>query len=94
MDCLCAYVVVLVWLMFVHVCEKVMFEVYGGESESMSDQYRIFDLFLAIIKHIAFQRMTASMLTFLVISNLCNTRMQRATLELFSANDFKWTNGL
>ena len=25
-----------------YVREKVMFEVYGGESESMSDQYRIF----------------------------------------------------
>ena len=30
-----------------YVREKVMFEVYGGESESMSDQYRFF-LFLAI----------------------------------------------
>ena len=30
-----------------HVREKVMFEVYGGENESMGDQYRIF-LFLAI----------------------------------------------
>ena len=34
-----------VWLMFVHVREKVMFEVYGGESESMSDQYGIFFCF-------------------------------------------------
>ena len=31
-----------------YVREKVMFEVYGGESESMSDQYRILFLFLAI----------------------------------------------
>ena len=46
--CICAYVVVRVWLMFVHVREKVMFEVYGGKSESMSDQYRIFLLFLSI----------------------------------------------
>ena len=30
-----------------YVRENVMFEVYGGESESMSDQYRFF-LFLAI----------------------------------------------
>ena len=30
-----------------YVREKVMFEVYGCESESMSDQYRFF-LFLAI----------------------------------------------
>ena len=46
--CICVYIVVRVWLMFVHMCViKVMFEVYGVESESMSDQYRIF-LFLAI----------------------------------------------
>ena len=31
-----------------YVREKVMFEVYGDESESMSDQYRILFLFLAI----------------------------------------------
>ena len=30
-----------------YVREKVMFEVYGGESESMSDQWKFF-LFLAI----------------------------------------------
>ena len=42
-----------------------MFEVYGGESESMSDQYIFFYPF---IKHIAFSRMTAFMLTFLVVS--------------------------
>ena len=51
------------WIAYVHMCvccctcvayvcayvrEKVMFEVYGGESESMSDQYRIVFLFLAI----------------------------------------------
>ena len=47
-----------------YVREKVMFEVYGGESESMSDQYRI--CFWPFIKHIAFRRMTASMLAFLV----------------------------
>ena len=41
--CICAYVVVRVWLMFcAYVREKVMFEVYGSESENMSDQYRIF----------------------------------------------------
>ena len=49
-----------------YVREKVMFEVYGGESKSMSDQWKFF-LFLAIIKHIAFLRMTASMLAFLVL---------------------------
>ena len=42
--CCCTYVA--------YVCasvrEKVMFEVYGGESESMSDQYGRFFLFLAI----------------------------------------------
>ena len=36
----------------VYVCayvrEKIMFEVYGSESESMSDQYGILFLFLAI----------------------------------------------
>ena len=47
-----------------YVREKVMFEVYGGEY--MSDQYGKF-FCLAIIKHIAFRRMTASMLDFLVI---------------------------
>ena len=50
------------WVAYVHMCvcscmcvvyvcayvrEKIMFEVYGGESESMSDQYGFF-LFLAI----------------------------------------------
>ena len=43
-----------------------MFEVYGGESESMSDQYRILYFFQPFIKHIAFRRMTASMLAFLL----------------------------
>ena len=39
--CICAYVVVRVSLMFVHMCvAKVMFEVYGDES--MSDQYGSF----------------------------------------------------
>ena len=32
-----------VWLMFVHMCVKrSWFEVHGGESESMSDQYHFF----------------------------------------------------
>ena len=44
--CRCAYVVVRVWLMFVHMCVK-RFDVYGDESESMSDQYRFF-VFLVI----------------------------------------------
>ena len=45
-----------------YVREKVMFKVYGVES--MSDQYRIF--LKPFIKHIAFRRMTDSMLAFLV----------------------------
>ena len=51
------------WVAYVHVCvccctcvayvcaymrENLMFEVYGGESKSMSDQYGRFFLFLAI----------------------------------------------
>ena len=48
-----------------YVREKVMFELYGDESESMSDQCRIY-LFQPYIQHIAFRRMTASMLAFLV----------------------------
>ena len=28
-----------------YVLEKVMFEVYGGESESMSDEYKVFFCF-------------------------------------------------
>ena len=48
-----------------YVREKFMFEVYGGESESMSDQWKFF--FESFIKHIAFRRMTASILAFLVI---------------------------
>ena len=41
--CICAYVVVRAWLMFYgYVREKVMFEVYGGESVSMSDHYILF----------------------------------------------------
>ena len=48
--CICAYVVVRVWLMFVHMCvkmscENVMFEVYGGENESKSDQWKFFFCF-------------------------------------------------
>ena len=49
-----------------YVREKVMFEVYGGESESMSDQHRFFFCFQPFIKNIAFRRMTASMLAFRV----------------------------
>ena len=37
--------------MFVHVREKVMFEVYGGES--MSDQYEVFFCHLLSISHFA-----------------------------------------
>ena len=67
------------WVAYVHmllyvcdyVCayvrEKVMFEVYGSESESMSDQYGFCFCFQPFIKHIAFRRMTASMLAFLVV---------------------------
>ena len=42
--CICAYVVVCMCVVYVcaHVREKVMFKVYGSESESMSDQYEIF----------------------------------------------------
>ena len=36
-----------------YVREKVMFEVYGGESESMSDPYRIFFSNLLSILHFA-----------------------------------------
>ena len=42
--CCCTYVA----YVCSYVCEKVMFEVYGGESEIMSDQYESFFLFLAI----------------------------------------------
>ena len=56
----------------VYVCayvrEKVMFEVYGGESQSMSDQMDVFFCCQPFIKNIAFRRMTASMLAFLVIN--------------------------
>ena len=45
--CLCTYVVVRAPYVCAYVREKVMFEVYGGESESMGEQYRIFS-FLAI----------------------------------------------
>ena len=43
--CVCFCTCVAYVCAYVH--EKVMFEVYGGESESMSDQYGSF-LFLAI----------------------------------------------
>ena len=64
--CICAYVVVRVWLMFMHMCVKrsclrcmvVKVKVWVTSID--------FFLFLAIIKHIAFRRMTASMLAFLV----------------------------
>ena len=49
--CICAYVVVRVSCVasvFAYAREEVMFEVYGGESESMSDEYGSFLVFLAI----------------------------------------------
>ena len=68
------------WIAYVHICvccctrvahvcayvrDEVMFEVYGGESESMSDEYGSFFCFYPFLKHIAFRRMTASMLVML-----------------------------
>ena len=44
--CVCCCMCVAYVCSYVH--EKVMFEVYGDESKNMSDQYRIFFLFLAI----------------------------------------------
>ena len=44
---MCVFCCTCVAYVCAYVSEKVMFEVYGGESESMSDQYRFF-LFLAI----------------------------------------------
>ena len=59
-----------------YVREKVMFEVYGGESESMSDQLKVFFCFWPFIKHIAFHRMTASTLAFLscILTLLCKRK--------------------
>ena len=37
-----------------YVREKFMFEVYGGESESMSDQYRIFFVFSNLLSILHF----------------------------------------
>ena len=54
--CICAYVVVRVWLMFVHMCVKrsclrcmvvKVYEVYGGEC--MSDQYGSFFVFSRLL---------------------------------------------
>ena len=39
-SCICCFTCVAYVCAYVR--EKVMFEVYGGESESMSDQYSIF----------------------------------------------------
>ena len=60
--CCCMYAV----YVCAYVRVKVMFEVCGSESESMSDQYGILLCLQPFIKHIAFRRMTASMLTFLI----------------------------
>ena len=56
--------------------EKVMFQVYGGESESISDQYRFLFCFQPFIKHTAFRRMTASMLAFLVFYHVTLQHIQ------------------
>ena len=63
-----------------YVRERVMFDVYGGESESMSDQYRFFFCFYPFIKHIAFRSMTAAIWPFLLFHSSgvkwCNLMMQ------------------
>ena len=43
--CICTYVAVRMAYVCAYVREKVMFAMYGGESESMSEQYRIFFCF-------------------------------------------------
>ena len=66
MGCICCCTCVA--YVYAYVREKVMFEVYGSESESMSDQWKFFVfIHLLSILHIAFRRMTASMLAFLVL---------------------------
>ena len=55
--CICAYVRMLLYVLAyvcAYVSAKVMFEVYGGESECMSDQYIIFFLFSHLLSILHF----------------------------------------
>ena len=52
--CICPYVVVRVAYVCAYVREKVMFEVCGGESENMSDQYGSYFVFIHLLSILHF----------------------------------------